>query len=520
MSVEAERKRERPKPFAEDWRAPGTPRPPTTVANPLGAAGRVEPASLRPSSVGARFRRYSVEELAGAPSVDPTGIDLSPDGAEVAFSWDRSGAHEIYTAPLVGDRIIQLTEAGSRSVAPRWSPDGRWVAFLRDGGGGKTGIWLVDRDGEHERRISLDEAVVYREHAWSPDGSRIAYAADAHGGAFALYVMDVATGKHRGLTDGRQDDRRPRWSPDGKWVLFWSGNASSADLYIVPAEGGEPRTLVTRDGLGGSFEGRWSPDGTAIAFTTTARGRSEIAFAHLRDGEVARLERVGATPFEDDGPVWRPDGRGVVYRHTVGADVSVRRVFTVSRADEAVADLPGVHDDPQVAPDSETVLAVFSEARRPADVVVRPRGATETRRITRSLPDGIDPGTLVEPVLVSYPGADGTEIPALLYVPHEEALDGAGPPPAIVLVRDGAHLRAWDPLAQLLANGGHVVLAPKVATGDETDAPRGAEWLEREGIGRGRSVVAAAGRALATREERIHAARRALERTEPHRSGR
>jgi dipeptidyl aminopeptidase/acylaminoacyl peptidase len=521
MSLETPKK-PRPKPFAEDWSLPGTPQPPTTIANPLGAAARPEPATLRPRPVGPRFKRYGAEQIAGAPNVDFYwgGVDLSPDGSEVAFSWNRSGAFEVYTAPLVGDRIIQLTEADRRSVVPRWSPDGRWVAFMRDQDGDeKMQLWLVDRDGVRERRLTDDDGVTHRHHAWSPDGRWVAYVANARGGTFAVHVMEVATGGHRRLTDGSDDDHDPRWSPDGKWILFWSRREAvraNADLFLVPVDGGETRKIETREGADGeSMEGRWSPDGSAIAFTTNVRGRYEIAIAHLRagpaggiDGTVARIERLGATPFDDTEPSWRPDGRGLIYRHTKDAEVSVRRVFTVSHADEAIADLPGVHHFPRVALDSESVVAVFSEARRPADVVLRARGATEMHRVTSSLPDTIDPEVLVEPVHVRYPGADGLSIPALLYVPHTEAVDGATPP-AVVYVHGGPtrqHFRHWDPIPQILANHGYVVLAPNIrgSTGygrefqegnrgdwggkDLEDVVKGADWLEREDLADGKRI--------------------------------
>ena len=515
MNADTTRK-ERPRPFAEDWSLPATAQPPTTIANPLGAAGRPETAALRPRSVGPRFRRYDVEAIAGAPNVDFYwgGVDLSPDGAEVAFSWNRTGAFEVYAAPLVGDRIIQLSSAGRRSVVPKWSPDGSLVAFLRDEEGDENmQIWLVDRDGVHERRLTDDPAVMHRHHAWSPDGRELAYTANEGGKRFAIFVMDTATGEHRRLTDGREDDHQPRWSPDGQWICFWSRRESvhtNADLFLVLAAGGEARKLDTRGALEGeSIDGRWSPDGTAIAFTTNVRGRYQIALAHVADGAVTRVEPLGSTPFDDTEASWRPDRRGLVYRHNRDANVSVRRVFTVSHADEAVSDVPGVHHSPRLGRDSETLIAVLIEARRPADVIVRPPRATEIRRITSSLPDTIDPEVLVEPVHVRYPGAGGMEVPALLYIPHVEAMEASATPPAVMYVHGGPtaqHFRQWDPIPQILANHGYVVLAPNIrgSTGygrafqegnrhdwggqDLDDVVRGADWLEREGIADGKRI--------------------------------
>jgi dipeptidyl aminopeptidase/acylaminoacyl peptidase len=308
MSTGAEHKRERPRSFAEDWSIAGTARPPTTFANPL---GHLEVAA----------EPLTEEEVAAARGVDRGGgIDLSPDGHEVAFAWDRDGAVEIYTAPLAGDRIIQLTDADARSVAPRWSPDGRWLAFAR-GDADRASLYVVDRDGEHEHEVTASEALAERVR----------------------------------LVDGI-----PQWSTD-------------------PAESVLAKASI--DHVRGSA--RTSPDGAMITFARIVDGRSRIAFAHVRDGAVTRIEVVGGgTPFDDSDPVWRPDGRGVLYRHREKGNVSVRRVFTTSHADEAVLDAPGWSFSPRVAPDSETVVAILVD-RQGSDVVVRPKGAVEIQPLTR-----------------------------------------------------------------------------------------------------------------------------------------
>jgi len=451
MTVEPRR---RPRAFAEDWRAEGTPRPPTTLPNPLGAAGRSQPPSLRPASIGERFQRIDLETLAGAPQLDvPGGIDLSPDGREVAFAWDASGDLEVYTAPLVGDRIIQLTDAGRRSFAPRWSPDAGWLAFLRDHGDGWARIHLVDRDGEHERALTGDEDVAHGEIAWSPDGTRIAYVAARRGGQPVLHVMDVATGEHHRL--GAGPDSVPRWAPDGRWLLFTTGAAG--ELALVRPEGGDPRRLDV--GPAGGRDARWSPDGEAIAFSFRDGERSRVAVAHLLEAEVRRVEPFSATPFDDDAPAWRPDGRGLIYRHRRAGSQSLRRAFTISHADEAVLDDPGAYHAHAVGPDSETVVALLSRSREPADVVVRPRGATTAVRVTRSLPGSIDIGVFVEPAYLEQDGAG-----ALVYVPHAEAAGGR-PAPVVLSATGEAPVRSWDALVQALANQGFaVIVAATVAT--------------------------------------------------------
>jgi dipeptidyl aminopeptidase/acylaminoacyl peptidase len=496
----------RPKSFAEDWSAAATARPPTTIANPETDI-RPPAAVIQPSSIGERYRRLTAEELAGVPYVDWVwgGIDLSPDGGEVAFSWNRTGTFEVYSVPLEGERIFQLTDAKERSVWPRWSPDARMIAFLRDAGGNERfDIWLVDRNGEHERNLTNDPAVTHRDIAWSPDGTKLAYTANGASTekGFAVHIVDVTTGVKRRLTDGARDDSQPRWSPDGTLLLFWSRRETTrtnADLFLVPASGGEVQRLETRGRVDGeSIDGRWSPDGSRISFTTDTRGRQEIANAAYQSGVLGRIERMTENIHDEYGAVWRPDGRALDYLHDEDAAVSLRRVFTVSHADHAVADLPGTHASPAIGPDSDRTAFLFSSPTRPWDVFVTSERATETRALTRSLPAAIDPATLVEPMHVRYPGADGEDVPALLFLPYAEATRGEGVPPAIINIHGGPtfqHHREWNVATQLFVNAGYVVLAPNVrgSTGygkkwreanrhdwggkDLEDIARGVAWL-------------------------------------------
>ena len=463
----------------------------------------------------------TIEDLAGSPYVDWQwgGIDLSPDASEVAFAWNRSGTFEIYSAPLERDRLFQLTDAKERSVSPRWSPDGAQLAFLRDRGGDERfDIWLVDREGERERDLTNEPGVMHREIAWSPQGDRIAYSANAGGTGFAIHVVDVATGAKRALTDGTRDDHQPRWSPDGMRLVFWSRRESvrtNAELYLVTASGGAITRLDTRRGHDGeSIDAAFSPDGTRLVFTTNTRGREEIALAALDGGAVTKIERLTENIHDETEAVWRPDGRGVIYRHSEESEVSLRRVFAVSHATHAIADRPGVHTSASVGPDSDLVAYIYTGAREPWDVFVTRERMVSPKRLTRSLPATVDPATLVEPLHVRYAGADGREVPALLYVPHAEALRGSGTPPAIVHIHGGPtgqHLRWWDRASQCFANSGYVVLAPNIrgSTGygrefqeanrgdwggkDLADLTRGVEWLVKEGIADRRRIGAYGG---------------------------
>ena len=153
---------------------------------------------------------------------------------------------------------------------------------------------------------------------------------------------------------------------------------------------------------------------------------------------------------------------------------------------------------PDIGPNSDTTAFMFSSPSRPWDVFVTGERAIEARALTRSLPAAIDPATLVEPSHVRYPGADGEDVPALLFLPYAEALRDEMIPPAIINIHGrptAQHHREWNVATQVFVNAGFVVLEPnpRGSTGygkkwreanrgdwggnDLEDTARGAAWL-------------------------------------------
>ena len=458
------------------------------------------------------FRRLSASEIVEIAQVDWhfKSFDASRDGTEVVFAWDRTGRHEIYRAPLSGDAIYQLTSSDvrSRALRPRFAPDGARIAFFRDQDADERfEIYLVDRAARAERRLT-DGPATRGELEWSPDGSRVAYASDEDG-AFALYVMEVASRRARvvarDLRPLEDITYAPCWSRDGRFIAYHSADEdANVDVYIARADGSAPaRRIDARTAPGQAREPRFSPDGSMLAFATDVRGRWEIAVIPIRDGDAAgavRFLREGH--FDETEPVFDADPRRVLYRRNADAMVSVRRSYLVSNDDEPALDAPGVHFAVRVGPDG-SLLYHWSGAREPADLYAKGPDDILPHRITRSLPSEIPSGLLVEPRHVRYASADGMQIPALLYLPHREAVDGHGRPPAILVAHGGPtgqHSMRFDEWIQWFVNRGYAVLAPNVrgSTGygrafreadrgdvggkDIDDFIAGAAWLANEEI--------------------------------------
>ena len=218
------------------------------------------------------------------PAVDRWPAWL-PDGRRIAFYSDRDGAFSIYTMDLAGKNIKRIVDSSDR---PAVSPDGQWIALTPDGI-----LLLVDID-----RLQRKEIRWRRPHgatgmaAWAPDGNRLAFTIRIPGVLNDIYVVDINGKNLQQLTDHPRQDLYPAWSPDGQWIAFWSNRDGGNAIYLMEADGANPKRLAN----GRSPE--WSPDGQQIAFVSRQEGIEGI-FIIDRDGGNIRLLVEGG-----DNPAW------------------------------------------------------------------------------------------------------------------------------------------------------------------------------------------------------------------------
>lgn len=245
----------------------------------------------------------------GTPSLSPPDEDGE---IRLAYAVERREETHIYVRPLGTQAEVQLTFAGKANLLPRWSPDGRQIAFMSDRtcvfrGSGGTGqldaasqIFVMAADGSEPRCLTRGLAVSIFP-SWSPDGRQIAYMDNESGNA-EIYVVEVASGEVRALTEDPAHDSQPAWSPDGRQIAFMSDRGGMADIWLVGAQGGEPRNLTDAPE---SQEGQpdWSPDGRWIAFTSDRTGKNQIFIMEVSSGEVRQLTEGPAEHFM---PHWGP----------------------------------------------------------------------------------------------------------------------------------------------------------------------------------------------------------------------
>ena len=390
---------------------------------------------------------------------------ISPDGSQIAYQVSRPRAEsdppggaraELWLVPAAGGQPRRLTQAEDR--APRWSPDGRTIAFLgRRGDGALTQIHLIDPSaraaepaaGDGARALTTAPAAV-TSLKWSPDGRSIAFTytdpqTDDEKKAVAagrdwtvhdrvhkhtrLYRVEVASGKTTLVTQADKTVHDYDWSPDSAQLVIGAADTPTIDdsfmgvrLYIVPASGGVPEPFVKTEGKLSSP--RWSPDGQwigwlgATALNDPFAGSLYVAPVRNRvEGAPDRANLTTAYQGTATAFGWQPGAPATAV--FVAAERQATPIYRVpaqapQRQRFSIADLVIV-GTPSFSADGKRAVVVANTPEHPNEVYVGD-GVAPPRRLTTLNPQlaGVQLGTQE---VVVWKARDGMSIEGVLVKP-------------------------------------------------------------------------------------------------------
>ncbi|HEX9754747.1 MAG TPA: hypothetical protein VGA42_03535, partial [Gemmatimonadales bacterium] len=285
----------------------------------------------------AQQRAMSPEDLLALRGVgDP---QISPDGRWVAYVVSvidvkaNETNSDVWLVPVAGGDALRLTTSPKADNHPRWSPDGKRLAFLSSREE-RAQIWLISPFGGEAEKLTSSKTAV-SDFEWSPDGARLAYVAprepstdeelrekekddarvvDADFRHNRLWIVEVKTSKAEEVVKGEFHVSDPQWSPDGTRISYTVNptpkpdDGGRSDVFVLEVASGRQTRLLQHDGP--DFGARWSPDGTRLALLIGNGDR--IATGHRR---LVVVPAAGGAPrdvapdflYQPGTVTWSPD---------------------------------------------------------------------------------------------------------------------------------------------------------------------------------------------------------------------
>lgn len=245
-----------------------------------------------------------------------------------------AGCTQQASAPADGPAASSTTEPPLIDDPTERIAFGRWGAS--EGRSRPPALWTANADGSDARPVG-DQRGWYME--WSPDRSHLIFDLVVDSSARIATIRPDSSG-YRELTTGEGWHGDPAYSPDGRTIAFaYSATTSlepeTAELWLMEADGSNPRALLDPDDSGSDWEPVFSPDGSRIAFSRFKEGpEGEVSAVHVANADGTQVRRL--TPFDGivEHPRWSPDGATVVYNIEYQADLDDPRngIWTVPAA--------------------------------------------------------------------------------------------------------------------------------------------------------------------------------------------
>jgi dipeptidyl aminopeptidase/acylaminoacyl peptidase len=441
------------------------------------------------------FRADEAAEKALTPEMaimlrNESDLRFSPDGHRVVMVVSEplkgtSRKRHLWVLEVGTRRIRQLTFSEKSETSPRWSPDGRTVAFLSSRGGEQTQIYLLPMDGGEADAVTEGKRSVHS-FEWSPDGKQIAFVApqaktdeeekkekdkddarvvDKDDKPAGLWLLDVDSHKTRQLVGRPWEFREVVWVPSGDRLIAVATDHPESDedtdrIFSVSTADGKMTELLRPRGPFGDV--KVSKDGKWIGYVGCRIDGPQPHDLYVLPVEGGKPQNLTGASVDRQitGYFWRPDGTLVLAAED-GFRSKLLRLNLQGKV-QALAALPVNPHSFEVSPisDSEIVLA-GDTATQPGEIWLA-SGSSPAVQVSEFNKDW-NAVHLIQPEYFRYKSFDGTEIEGALLVPRN--YDGHSKLPLITLVHGGPTGRWADSVqtwGQLLVARGYAIFYPNV----------------------------------------------------------
>ncbi|ASU34080.1 S9 family peptidase [Mucilaginibacter xinganensis] len=424
---------------------------------------------------------------------------VSPDDKWVAYSLSEvdtakdARVSHLWMQSLTTNESIELTHGADPASNPRWSPDGRYLAFLssRDSKNASQ-VWLLDRRGGEAKKLT-DIKGDLNDYSWSPDSKQLLlviedpeskakeepknplpvridryhFKQDIEGYLkhqyTHLYLFNIEAKKLDTLTKGSADEQSPEWSPDGKRIAFVSNRTpeperdDNSDIFTIEAKPNGQLTQLTT-WKGHDIGPKWSPDGKHIAYLRSTAGEhytiydQDLLCIMDADGSNSKvitqqMDRPVSTP------AWSKDSREIAFlvsddrrSYLAKYDVDAKSISTINSGDYGIVNV--------VSYATDNWVVELSTPYMPNELFAVESG--KLRKLTHHQ-NWLQEFKLAHVEGFRSKSKDGTSVSGLLYTPdsiHTQKL------PFILFIHGGPVDQddyTFDATRQILAGAGYAV---------------------------------------------------------------
>lgn len=463
-------------------------------------------------------RAITFEDMAAMKRL--TGPRISPDGKWIAYEVGTPDiaankvAHDIWMVATAGGETRQLTRGGS-DMRPRWSPDGKKLAFLSARDGTQQIYWMGFEGGDATRVTSLSTGA--DNQLWSPDGKRLAFISSVYpdckdeacnaqrdaekekskirariydrlmvrhwntwrdGKRSHLFVMAASGGAPRDLTPGADYDVPPfninapeaiAFSPDSQELCFTANTdkdqatSTNGDLFTVPVDGaGAPKRITSNPG--NDWGPAYSPDGKWIAYRSQKQPGYEADSWRLMLYERKNGKEVNLTEDFDrsvDGYAWSPDSKTVLFHAEDKAEMPIFSIPVRAGNTPKVILAASFNAELDVSHDGRMLAFTRTSIASPPEIFTADADGANIRQLTHQNSALLAKLELPVAEPMWFAGAGGTQVQGLLLRPPK--FDAAKKYPLLLLIHGGpqqmwadAWSNRWNP--EVMVTPGYVAL--------------------------------------------------------------